>query len=134
MQTAEQSIVVNAPPEAAFERWMRMEDFPRFWTTIGEVRQLDPKRFYVRGEQAGQQYEMEAELILQIPGRRIAWRTTSGPASSGVICFEPQPGGQTRVILKILFEPDVGWQEPAAVSERVTSALAKFKELVDQPS
>lgn len=107
-----------------------MEDFPRFWTTIGEVRQLDPKRFFLRGEQGGHQYEMEAELILQIPGRRIAWRTTSGPASSGVICFEPEAGGKTRVILKVLFEPDVGWQEPAAVAERVEVALAKFGELV----
>lgn len=132
MKTVERSIQISASPEIAFERWVRLEDFPRFWTTISRVRQVDEKRFILRGEMGGQHYDMEAELILRIPGRRIAWRTRSGPASSGVVCFEPEQDGKTRVTLKVLFEPDAGWQQPAAVEERVASALVRFKAMVEQ--
>jgi len=110
---------------------MRTEEFPRFWTSIGEVRQLDEKRYFLRGTHDGRDYEMEAELILRIPARRIAWRTKAGPASSGVICFDPQPGGKTCVTLKVLYEPDGGWQQPAAVADRIGLALARFKALLE---
>jgi uncharacterized membrane protein len=89
METTERSLIVNAAPDVAFGEWTRVEEFPRFWTSIGEVRQLDDTRFFLRGQQDGKSYEMIAEVTVRIPRERIAWRTTSGPPSSGVICFDP---------------------------------------------
>jgi len=131
LKTAEQSIVVNATAEAAFARWKRLEDFPRFWDTISEVRQIDEKRFLVLGDYDGHPYEMMTEQILQIPARRIAWRATSGTPNSGVICFDPEVGGKTRVTLKVMYEPDEHYQHPTAVDARTLKALVKFKELIE---
>jgi len=70
--------------------------------------------------------------MLELPGRRIAWRTTSGPESSGVVCFESEPTGGTRITLKLRYPPDDGFQHPAQVEERTLKALAAFRDRVEQ--
>jgi uncharacterized membrane protein len=65
--------------------------------------------------------------VLQIPGRRIAWRTISNGFLSGVVSFEPRSEKETEVTLKIrsIFDPP-------NLSRRVEEYLGNFKRLVEK--
>jgi len=131
VQSIEHSILVKTTTSIAYSLWADVEEFPRFWETIREVRPVGGKRFLWVGEENGQRFEATVELTLQIPNRRIAWRTLSGPESSGVVGFEPESAETTRIVLKLRVDPSSPWYDPAATQERVVSALHKFKELVE---
>lgn len=69
--------------------------------------------------------------MLESPQRRVAWRTTSGGESSGVVSFEPEADGRTEIRFKMLYDAHGGWSDPAALSERLESNLENFKKLVE---
>ena len=66
------------------------------------------------------------QIVLQIPGRRIAWRTMSNGFMSGVVSFEPRSERETEITLKIrsIFDPP-------NLSRRVEEYLHNFKRLVE---
>jgi uncharacterized membrane protein len=131
MDDVEQSIIVNAPASKAYELWTQVENYPKFMKVLREVRRIDEKTFYWKVERNGKEYEATAEVTLQIPGRRIAWRNTSGAENSGVVCFQPEGENQTRISLKMKYVPDAGWQSPAVLSERLQTHLSNFKSLIE---
>lgn len=65
-------------------------------------------------------------MVLQIPGRRIAWRSISDGFMSGVVSFEPRSQEETEVTLKIrsIFDP-------SGLSHRVEEYLGNFKRMVE---
>ena len=65
-------------------------------------------------------------IVLQIPCRRIAWRTMANDFMSGVVSFEPRSQEETEVTLKIrsIFDPP-------SLSQRVEEYLRNFKQLVE---
>jgi hypothetical protein len=67
------------------------------------------------------------QIVLQIPGRRIAWRTMSNGFTWGVVSFEPRSEQETEVILKIrsIFDS-------SNLSRRVGGYLGNFKRLVER--
>ncbi len=99
--------------------------------SLREVRRLGGNRYWFMVERDGTEHEIVVEMSLQIPQRRVAWRTASGEESSGVVSFEPEPGGGTKISLEMLYEPSAGWHEPAALSERLESHLENFKRLIE---
>lgn len=126
MNASRQTIVVNAPVEKVYERWSRIEDLPKFITPLRDVRRIDNARFSYtwhpnRGEQQG-----VFHIVLQIPRRRIAWRTLSNGFMSGVVCFEPRSRKETEVTLKIrsIFNPP-------SLSHRLEEYLGNFKRMVE---
>jgi uncharacterized membrane protein len=128
----EASVVVAATRHEAFTLWTQPEEMRRYWSMFDEVVQLDPKRYAFRAHRDGQQYEILAEVMLEIPGRRIAWRTTSGPESSGVVCFESEPDSKTRITVKLRYTPDEGWHRPELVEERTRAGLEGFRQRVEE--
>jgi uncharacterized membrane protein len=128
----EASVVVPATRHEAFDVWTRPDELLRIWSSFDEVRMVDERRYLMKSHRDGQTYEILAEIMLQIPGRRVAWRTISGPESSGVVCFESEPAGGTCVTLKLRYPPDGGWQQPELVEERVHAALAAFRSRIEQ--
>lgn len=131
MDSIERSISVAVPITRAFEPWLNVEEWPRFLKAIREARRIDEKTFRLLVERGGQTEESVAEISLVIPERRIAWRNISGAVSSGVVCFESLPDGQTQVKLKMQYRPDAGWHHPDALAERLEYHLACFKEFID---
>jgi uncharacterized membrane protein len=124
-----QTIVVNAPVEKVYEQWSRIEDLPKFITPLRDVRKIDDARFSYRWHprhMAGGDQQGVFHIVLQIPRRRIAWRTLSNGFMSGVVCFEPRSQKETEVTLKIrsIFDP-------SSLSQRVEEYLRNFKGLVE---
>jgi uncharacterized membrane protein len=128
------SILVDAPVERVYEQWKRVEEFPKFMNAVREVRRIDGDRFYWRVERGSREYESIQQIVLQIPERRIAWRTISGAESAGVVGFDPLPGRQTLVSFKMKYSPDAGWSNSAALLARVRKRLENFKAFIESLS
>ena len=127
MNAAQESVVVKAPLERVYEQWSRIEDLPRFIPTLRGVRRIDDTHFSYVWHRNGEDKQGTFQIVLQIPGRRIAWRTMSNGSMSGVVSFEPRSERETEVILKIrsIFDP-------SNLSLRVEEYLGNFKRLVEQ--
>jgi uncharacterized membrane protein len=126
INAAQQFIVVKAPMARVYEQWSRIEDLPKFITSLREVRRIDETHFSYVWHPNGEDKEGTLQILLQIPGRRIAWRTISNGFMSGVVSFEPRSEGETEVTLKIrsIFDP-------LNLSRRVEEYLHNFKRLVE---
>jgi uncharacterized membrane protein len=125
------SVLVEAALGAVYARWDRFDEFPNYMEGVRGVSLDDEKRFRLVSEHGGKEFVSVCEIILRIPGKRIAWRTLSGPDSSGVVAFEPTLGGPTKVTLKIRYAPSTGWENADEVGARLERNLHRFKRLVE---
>jgi uncharacterized membrane protein len=126
MNAAQQFVVVKAPLDRVYEQWSRIEELPKFIPPLREVRRIDDTHFSYTWHPNGDGQQGVFHIVLQIPGRRIAWRTMSGGFMSGVVSFEARSQGETEVTLKIrsIFDPP-------SLSQRVEEYLRNFKQLVE---
>ena len=127
INAAQQFVVVKAPIACVYEQWSRIEDLPRFITAIRDVRRIDDTHFSYVWHPNGEHEKGTFHIVLQIPGRRIAWRTISNGFMSGVVSFEPRSEQETEVTLKIrsIFDP-------VNLSQRLEEYLGNFKQLVEK--
>ena len=126
MNAAQQFVVVKAPLERVYEQWSRIEDLPKFIPPLRAVRRIDDTHFSYTWHPNGDEQQGIFHIVLQIPGRRIAWRTMANDFMSGVVSFEPRSQEETEVTLKIrsIFDPP-------SLSQRVEEYLRNFKQLVE---
>jgi uncharacterized membrane protein len=134
--TVRESIVVAVPVRTAYDQWTQFEEFPSFMDSVHEVRQLDNKRLHWKADVMGKPVEWDAEIVEQIPDRRIAWRSTTGAPNSGVVTFESQSGSQCRITLEMSYEPrdtieNIG-DMLGAVRMEAAGNLRRFKEMIEK--
>ena len=127
INAAQQFVIVKAPIVRVYEQWSRIEDLPKFITAIHEVQRIDDAHFSYIWDLNGEGKKGIFHIVLQIPGRRIAWRTISDGFMSGVVFFEPRSEKETQVTLKIrsIFDPP-------NLSRRLEEYLGNFKRLVER--
>ena len=126
INAAQKFVVVKAPIAGVYEQWSRIEGLPRFITSLREVRRIDDTHFSYVWHANGEDKQGIFQIVLQIPGRRIAWRTMSNGFMSGVVSFEARSEEETEVTLKIrsIFDPP-------SLSQRVEEYLRNFKRLIE---
>jgi uncharacterized membrane protein len=135
MNTIEQSIDVEAPIAAVYDRWTQFETFPQFMEGIEEIRQLDDRRLHWTAEIGGTRHEWDAEITEQKPEERVAWRNLDGKENAGVVTFHKIADDRTRVMLQMDWAPE-GVKEKLGSAlgfddRRVQGDLARFKGLVE---
>lgn len=134
-----ETVDVMATPEEAYEIWSRFEDFPRFMLNVIEVRPTSANTWHwtVEGP-LGQRIEWDARVVMDVPGKVIAWRSTTAEIDNrGEVRFERTANG-TRVlafmrvavptgpissIVAMLTKSDLGM--------RVRQDLRRFKQLIE---
>jgi len=126
MNAARHLVVVKAPVDRVYEQWSRLEDLPKFVTPLQDVCRIDETHFSYTWLPNGSEEKGIFHIVLQIPGRRIAWRTMSNGFMSGVVSFVPHSQEETEVTLKIRSIFD----QPS-LSHRVEQYLRNFKRLVE---
>jgi uncharacterized membrane protein len=126
MNAARHLVVVKAPVDRVYEQWSRLEELPKFVTPLRKVQRIDDTHFSYTWHPDGSDEKGVFHIILQVPGRRIAWRSISNGFMSGVVSFEPRSQEETEVTLKIrsIFDPP-------SLSQRVEEYLGNFKRLVE---
>jgi uncharacterized membrane protein len=130
--SVEHTVVAQAPIRDVFERWSRIETFPSFMEGVREAAWIDERRFSLTSEAGGVLFPSVCEITLRIPERRLAWRTLSGPESSGVVCFQNEGNGRTEVTLKMRYNPADGWTDRQDLESRLQRNLRRFKDLVEK--
>lgn len=100
----ESSIAVVRPPAELYEFWRRLDTLPQFMEHVEEVTTLTDRRsrWRVRAP-IGSRVTWEAEIINDVPGQLIAWRSLPGSAihHAGSVHFDRRDGAtEVRVVLE----------------------------------
>jgi uncharacterized membrane protein len=139
----QKTILVNASVNEVYAFWSLYENFPRFMSRVHEVRSSDRRpmqsHWRVAGP-AGSIVEFDAEITRAIPNRMMAWRTLRGSpvAHAGIVRFDPEPGGRTRVHIRMSYNPPAGWFGHGIATvfgvdpkTRMDADLARMKTLIE---
>jgi uncharacterized membrane protein len=108
----ERSIAVSRPPAALYALWRDPANVARFMDHVESVEPIDDRhaRWTMRGP-AGRMITWVAEVIVDVPDARIAWKSEEGSEvpNAGSVHFDPLPGGRgTEVRLVMDYEPPAG--------------------------
>jgi uncharacterized membrane protein len=137
----EQSIAVAHPASVLYTFWRRLDTLPQFMQHIEEVTVLTAtrSRWRVRAP-IGSRVTWEAEIINDVPGQIIGWRSLPGSAihHAGSVHFDERDGlTEVRVVLE--YAPParyVGASVARILGEephkQIAEDLRRFKGIVDR--
>ena len=138
----EDSVTINASPEELYVFWRNFELLPRFMAHLVEVRQIDVRRsHWVAKAPAGRTVEWDAEIINEVPGDLIGWRTLPGSdvVSAGSVHFKAAPGSRgCEVRVRLQYDPPAGkvgatiaWMLGHDPARAIHEDLRRFKQLME---
>jgi uncharacterized membrane protein len=114
-----ESVRLERPIDEVYAYWRRLENLPRFMTHLDRVTELsDTRSHWVAKGPAGVPVEWDAEIINEVPGKVIGWRSLPGSdvVTAGSVNFDVvRDGRSTQVSVHLRYEPPAG---------RVGSAVA----------
>jgi uncharacterized membrane protein len=126
------AITVARPAREVYAYWRKLEQLPMFmkWIESVEDRGNNVSHWTVKTV-GGVTIEYDAEIIEDIPGRRIAWRSLPGAAvpNEGVVTFFDAPGNRgTEVIVEMRVAAPLG---KTIASEEALQDLHRFKNIME---
>ena len=98
---AEASMIVDRSAEDCYRFWRNFENLPRFMSYLESVRSVgDGRSHWVARGPRGARIEWDAEMVNDLPDRRITWRSIDGPDARhrGSVNFEPAAGGRGTIV------------------------------------
>ena len=106
----ESRITINRPPEAVYRFWKDFRNLPNIMTFIDTVepQEGDVTRWVSKVSPAGPTLEWESEIVDDVPGRLLAWRSLEGSdlQNWGTVIFRPSRDGlATELSLALNFSP-----------------------------
>jgi len=135
METIKESIDVNVPVSTVYNQWTQFEQFPKFMEGVESVTQIDDSHLGWAVNVSGARREWEAEIVEQMPDRKVAWRATSGNGPNGIATFDPLGPESTLITVEMSYEPDGLMEQLGAKagsdSRQVASDLKRFKHVVE---
>jgi uncharacterized membrane protein len=103
---------VNTSPEHAYQFMRRLENLTHCLEHVKNVVTKNEKlSHWVVKAPAGTEVEWDAEIINDLPGKLIAWRSINDPDvdSAGSVHFEPlRTDGGTRIRVRMQYLPPAG--------------------------
>lgn len=136
------SLTIRQPVDRVYQVWRALENLPKLTRHLESVAVLDPRRsrWRMRGP-AGVRVAWDAELINDVPGELIAWRSLPGSSigHAGSVRFERAVGGHgTIVTVNLEYDPPAGVLGALLASalggnpqRMIEEDLARFKELLE---
>jgi uncharacterized membrane protein len=107
----QKTINILAPLDLVFAFFANYDNFPYFMSNIVQVCETGYGRSHwvVKGP-AGMKVEWDADLTKFVPNEAIGWRSVEGSsiANAGIIRFDTNPDGSTRVDIKLSYNPPGG--------------------------
>ncbi len=107
----EASIVIDRPAEVCYRYWRNFANLSSFLNHVQSVEILDDRRSHwvVKGP-ADTTVEWDAEIIEDIPGERLSWRSLENAQvdNAGSVQFQAEEGGKTDVKVVLTYNPPMG--------------------------
>jgi uncharacterized membrane protein len=137
----EKTIHINAPIETVFSYWANFENFPKFMTHLKEVHNLDNgKSHWVAAGPGGISIGWDARITEQQTNQLLAWASVpeSIVKTSGVVRFDKEADGRTRVQIRMSYCPPAGlvghavaWLFGADPKTEMDEDLVRMKSLIE---
>lgn len=133
-------IRIDAPPQQVYDLWRDPSQFPEFMADVEAVENHGDRWLWKVSGPVGKTVEWESEVIEDIPGERLAWKSVGGDVeNSGAVRFDGREGGDsTDMEYAIEFDPPGGKAGEIMVKlfddpeDKVQRALESFKDLVEK--
>jgi uncharacterized membrane protein len=138
----EEAVTISAPADHLYSFWRNLEQLPRFMDHLVSVRQIDGRRsHWVAKAPRKRTVEWDAEIISDIAGELISWRTLEGSdvVSAGSVRFKPAAGNRgTELRVRLQYDPPAGklgatvaWLLGHDPSQTIREDLRRFKQLME---
>jgi uncharacterized membrane protein len=136
------SVTINRPRQDVYARWRDFASFPQFMDNVRSIEPAGDKisRWTIEAP-AGRTVELLTEIMHDVPGERIAWKSVEGSdiTTAGEAMFsDAAPGRGTVVQLVMTYDPPAGaigklvaklfQREPNIQARR---DLRRFKQLLE---
>lgn len=137
-----EAVTVNVPRSAAYDYWRRLENLPRFMHHLRRVEDLGGGRSRWTADAPGPLPDLtwEAEVVQELPGERLAWRSLPGAdvSNAGHVTFEDAPHGETEVHVRIAYRPPAGpvgtglarWLDPV-LGQMIKEDIRRFQHVIE---
>jgi len=136
------AVTINRRAIELYEFWRRLDQLPRFMDHLVSVTCIGPRvSHWVAKAPAGRTVEWNAEIINDLRGELIAWRTLENSAvvSAGSVSFKSAPGGRgTEVRVHLQYDPPAGkagatvaWLLGYDPSQTIREDLRRLKQLME---
>ncbi len=136
------AISINKKPDEVYRFWRNFENLPRFMAHLDSVKVIDDKHSHWKVDApAGMTVEWDAEIVEEIAGELIVWRTIEGSdiEHAGSVRFSRGPGGRgTEVRVAVHYHAPAGklgvavaklfGEEP---SQQITGDLRRLKQVLE---
>ena len=126
---------VAVPIDVAYDQFTQFEEFPKFMHRVERIEQRDDTTLMWHENIWGVRRSWEAEIIDQQPCERIAWKSTDGTQTVGVVTFHELGDRLTRVYVNHDFQPKGLFEKTASglrMSRRaLKSDLMRFKAFIE---
>jgi uncharacterized membrane protein len=142
----EQSITIGRSPQDLYKFWRRLENLPKVMSHVRSVEAVNDRlsHWVVDTLPGAPSVEWDAEIINEVEGERIGWKTLHGAVveHAGSVEFQPiGDGASTRVTVTLQYDPPAGpigatianWigQDP---NKKIAEDLARFKQVMEEES
>jgi len=107
----EKTIHIQAPAAEIFKYWSSYDKLPLVMTHLKEVRDLgNGKSHWIAEGPCGIPVSWDAEVTRSIPNKLLAWRSLPGSVvqTEGVVRFDENSHGGTRVSIRMTYKPPAG--------------------------
>ena len=106
----QKTININAPIDEVYRFWHNFENFPLFMDHVKEVVVQNGISDWKVAGPAGSSFEFQSHITRDVPNESIAWETIpdSQIQHSGVVRFEENWDGGTRVTVQMTYMPPAG--------------------------
>ena len=109
---ARASITVQHPRQSVYKFWRQFGNLPRFMQHLVSVQVKDEiHSHWIAEGPAGARYEWDSEIINEIPGELLAWKSLPGSdlVSTGSVHFRDAPGDRgTEIRVELQYNPPAG--------------------------
>jgi hypothetical protein len=131
-----QSIDINVPVHAVYDRLTRFEDYPYFMQKVKALQQLDDTHLHWTTIMSNRPVEWDAEITEQQPDRCIAWRNVSGPTNMGKVELSPVSAEAAHVTVWLESDASQVPGSPTGESEeemlrQLTEDMGRLKEMFE---
>jgi uncharacterized membrane protein len=138
----DKAITINRSADDLYAFWRNLTNLPRVMYHLESVTTEDGNRsHWVAKAPAGLKVEWDAEIINDVPGERIGWRSLEGASvpNAGAVIFRPAPQGQgTELQISLKYDPPGGaigatvarlfGEDPAL---QIQEDLFRFRQLIE---
>ncbi len=93
------SALIQADPQSLYALWRDVERAPTWQEQIVSVVPTAPTTSHWVMKSGDSTIEWDSEVLADIPGKRIAWRSIGGDSdNAGEVIFEDAPGGRGTMV------------------------------------